>query len=83
MPGGGKSTVGRQLARRLGWSFVDTDAQIEQRLGESIRAFFEREGEEPFRDIEQACRMARGDDAIDDADLLDALAALVERLERG
>lgn len=54
MPGGGKSTVGRQLARRLGWSFVDTDAHIEQRLGESIRAFFEREGEEPFRDIEQA-----------------------------
>ncbi len=54
MPGGGKSTVGRQLARRLGWSFVDTDTEIEQRLGETIRAFFEREGEEPFRDIEQA-----------------------------
>lgn len=54
MPGGGKSTVGRQLARRLGWSFIDTDAEIEQRLGETIRAFFEREGEEPFRNIEQA-----------------------------
>lgn len=53
MPGGGKSTVGRQLARRLDWPFVDSDALIEQRLGESIRAFFDREGEERFRDIEQ------------------------------
>jgi shikimate kinase len=54
MPGGGKSTVGRQLARRLDWPFVDSDALIEQRLGESIRAFFDREGEERFREIEQA-----------------------------
>lgn len=54
MPGGGKSTVGRQLARRLGWDFVDSDAWIEQRLGEPIRSFFEREGEELFRDIEEA-----------------------------
>lgn len=54
MPGGGKSTVGRQLARRLDWPFVDSDALIEQRLGESIRAFFDREGEAHFRDIEQA-----------------------------
>jgi shikimate kinase len=54
MPGGGKSTVGRHLARRLGWGFVDADALIEQRLGESIRSYFEREGEERFRDIEAA-----------------------------
>lgn len=54
MPGGGKSTVGRHLARRLGCGFVDSDALIEQRLGESIRSFFEREGEDRFRDIEQA-----------------------------
>lgn len=53
MPGGGKSTVGRHLARRLDWPFTDSDALIEQRLGESIRSFFEREGEERFRDIEQ------------------------------
>ncbi|HNJ82238.1 MAG: shikimate kinase [Piscinibacter sp.] len=53
MPGGGKSTVGRQLARRLDWSFVDADAVIEERLGESIRAFFEREGEEAFRLLEE------------------------------
>lgn len=52
MPGSGKSTVGRQLARRLGVEFVDSDQRIEQDLGCSIRSFFEREGEERFRDIE-------------------------------
>ena len=54
MPGGGKSTVGRQLARRLGVGFADSDALIERRIGCSIREFFEREGEECFRDIEQS-----------------------------
>jgi shikimate kinase len=53
MPGGGKSTVGRQLARRLDRRFIDCDAQIEQRLGMPIRAYFEAEGEDRFRDIEQ------------------------------
>lgn len=52
MPGGGKSTVGRQLAKRLGWSFFDTDAVIEKRLGTTIRAYFEQEGEAAFRDVE-------------------------------
>ena len=54
MPGSGKSTVGRQLARLCGWPFVDTDAEIERRLGESIRTHFERHGEDSFRDIEAA-----------------------------
>lgn len=54
LPGGGKTTTGRQLARRLGVAFVDSDAVIEQHLGESIRSFFEREGEESFRDVEEA-----------------------------
>lgn len=53
MPGGGKSTVGRHLAKRLGWRFVDSDHVIEQRIGCSIREFFDREGEAAFRDIEQ------------------------------
>lgn len=52
MPGGGKSTIGRHLARRLNRDFIDTDAVIEQRIGCSIRAFFEHEGEERFREIE-------------------------------
>lgn len=54
LPGSGKTTVGRQLAKRLGQTFLDTDHVIEQRIGMSIREFFEREGEQPFRDLEQA-----------------------------
>lgn len=52
LPGSGKSTVGRQLARRWSLPFVDTDHVLEQRLGCSIREFFEREGEPRFRDME-------------------------------
>jgi shikimate kinase len=52
LPGSGKSTVGRHLARKLGLAFVDSDNRIEQRLGCPIREFFEREGEQRFRDIE-------------------------------
>lgn len=54
LPGSGKSTIGRHLARRLAVSFADSDHLIEQRLGCTIREFFEREGEERFRDVEQA-----------------------------
>lgn len=52
LPGSGKSTVGRQLARRLGLPFIDSDQVIEQRIGSSIRAYFDREGEAAFRDLE-------------------------------
>ncbi|MDM7941083.1 MAG: shikimate kinase [Hydrogenophaga sp.] len=52
LPGSGKSTVGRQLARRVSLPFFDSDHVIEQRLGCSIREFFEREGEDRFRDLE-------------------------------
>ena len=53
LPGSGKTTVGRQLARRLHLPFVDSDHEIEVRIGCSIREFFEREGEARFRDIEE------------------------------
>ena len=53
LPGSGKTTVGRQLARRLQLPFVDSDHEIEVRIGCSIREFFEREGEVRFRDIEE------------------------------
>jgi shikimate kinase len=53
LPGSGKSTVGRQLARKLSASFMDSDHLIEQRLGCSIREYFEREGEQAFRDVEE------------------------------
>ena len=44
--------MGRQIARRLDIPFLDSDHAIEQRLGCSIREYFERHGEERFRDIE-------------------------------
>ena len=53
MPGSGKSTVGRALARRLQLPFVDADTVIEERLGCSIRDYFDHQGEAAFRDVEQ------------------------------
>jgi shikimate kinase len=53
LPGSGKTTVGRQLARRLQLPFFDSDHAIESRIGCAIREFFEREGEDLLRDIEQ------------------------------
>jgi len=53
MPGSGKSTVGRHLARQLGRRFVDSDAEVERRLGMPIREWFAQHGEESFRDVEQ------------------------------
>src|SRR5205085_2660498 len=52
MPGAGKSTVGAALALRLGRVWLDTDDEIERRLGQPIRAFFVRHGEPAFRDLE-------------------------------
>ncbi len=53
MPGCGKTTVGRQLARALGWQFVDADHEIERRIGVAIRDFFAQHGEAAFREVEQ------------------------------
>jgi shikimate kinase len=52
--GTGKSTVGRVLAGRLGWSFVDADERIEAAAGMSIAAIFTAEGEAGFRERESA-----------------------------
>ncbi len=54
LPGSGKSTVGRQLSRRLQLPFFDSDHVIERQLGCSIREYFEREGEAQFRDVEES-----------------------------
>lgn len=47
--GTGKSLLGRMLAERWGWQFVDTDALVEQRVGCTVARIFERFGEEYFR----------------------------------
>ncbi|MBX3586215.1 MAG: shikimate kinase [Ramlibacter sp.] len=54
LPGSGKTTVGRQLSRRLALSFHDSDHLIEERIGCSIRSYFDQHGEDAFRDIEEA-----------------------------
>ena len=54
MPGCGKSTVARAVARRLPLTSVDADQVIEQRLGCSIRSYFDEHGEGAFRDVEEA-----------------------------
>lgn len=54
MMGAGKSTVGRLLARRCGFEFIDCDRELEARSGVSIATIFELEGEESFRRREAA-----------------------------
>lgn len=51
--GAGKSTVGRFLAERLGYEFVDSDHEIEARTGVTIPMIFDIEGEEGFRQREE------------------------------
>ena len=56
LPGSGKSTIGRQVARQGGWVFVDADHAIEERLGCSIKDYFAEHGEAAFREVEaQGC----------------------------
>ena len=53
LPGSGKSTIGRRLAKAVGTSMLDTDAVIEQRTGRTIADIFATDGEAGFRRIEE------------------------------
>lgn len=62
LPGSGKSTIGRRLAKALGVGMLDTDAAIEEQTGRSIADIFATDGEEEFRRIEeQVVRAALAD----------------------
>ncbi len=52
LPGSGKSTIGRRLARALEVTLVDTDSAIEEKTGRSIAEIFGSDGEQEFRRIE-------------------------------
>ena len=83
--GSGKSTVGRILARRLGWGFVDMDERIEERGGRRIAEIFKERGEAAFRreellvarELQTASRrvIATGGGAFAQAETREALRA--------
>jgi shikimate kinase / 3-dehydroquinate synthase len=63
--GAGKSTGARSLAAELGGQALDSDREVEQRIGEPIESFFDREGEAAFRAREEevVCELLARDDA--------------------
>src|SRR5437868_876620 len=70
--GARKTSVGRVLAARLGWRFIDLDDRIEAREGRTVRDIFEQSGEAVFRKAESAELRA----LIDDLDRTPTIAAL-------
>ena len=65
--GSGKTTVGGTLADRLGWEFIDADAEVVRRDGRDIPQIFAEDGEPAFRKAEEAAIAAlldRTDDAV-------------------
>ena len=52
--GAGKTTVGRIMAKQLGWEFLDLDERVERRHGQRVATIFRNSGEAFFRDLEHA-----------------------------
>lgn len=61
MMGAGKTVVGRMLAERLGWRYVDSDEQVMAATGRTVREIFEQDGEAAFRREESAALRAAVD----------------------
>jgi len=53
--GSGKTTIGKMLAARLNYSFVDMDAHIEEKQFKSVSRIFAEKGEDEFRKVEKNC----------------------------
>lgn len=51
--GAGKTTIGKRLARRLGYRFEDMDRRIEEREGRTVASLFAERGEAAFRELER------------------------------
>jgi shikimate kinase len=54
LPGSGKTSIGRAVAKLLRWPYIDFDTEIEHRAHASVEQIFERHGEAHFRSLEQA-----------------------------
>jgi shikimate kinase len=50
--GTGKTSIGKRVAERLGFRFIDTDEKVKEKAGKSIAEIFSEDGEAAFRDIE-------------------------------
>ncbi len=71
--GSGKSTVGREVAKRLGWTFADLDSEIERTAGERIPVIFDRHGEAGFRKREHEALREQANRALTGTRLVLAL----------
>lgn len=62
----GKTTLGRKLAKRLGYRFKDSDQEVERLAGKTIARIFSQEGETHFRDLEEKviAKFCREDDVV-------------------
>lgn len=54
IPGSGKSTIGKELAKKMNVNFLDTDREIEMKAGKSVGEIFIEDGEAAFRELEKA-----------------------------
>ena len=54
MPGVGKSSIGKQIAKSINWTFEDTDTLIQKHINGSLKSFIEEQGDSAFRQLEES-----------------------------